>query len=297
MRITVAVASYNHERYAAEALDSVASQAHADIELIWIDDHSKDETFEIIERTLRSRAMSKRFSRVFLHRNAINRGAHYTLNLAARLGTGELISFLNSDDTYMPARLRRFAETYRGEDHWIGFSGVLAIGPEGTTVTDDYTAQEMMITFPEILERFETVSKALLYRNVVSSTGNIVISRKLFDRLGGFQNLAFCHDWLLALCACLYCEPAYLPETLYAYRLHTTNSFRSLGHVAEHETSEVLRTFFREVALNRPTNQLLATFRNRPVEFYAFLDQVGLADTFQRVLHPYAEHSRMIDLV
>ncbi len=47
--ISVIIASYNYEKYISETIDSVLSQSFKDLELVIIDDGSKDNSREIIE--------------------------------------------------------------------------------------------------------------------------------------------------------------------------------------------------------------------------------------------------------
>ena len=61
--VSVIMTSYNHEAYIGEAIDSVLNQTVADLELIIVDDCSKDNSREIIQ------AYQKRDNRVkaFFH--------------------------------------------------------------------------------------------------------------------------------------------------------------------------------------------------------------------------------------
>jgi glycosyltransferase involved in cell wall biosynthesis len=47
--VSVIMASYNHERYLSEAIESVLNQTSPDLELVIVDDCSKDHSREIIE--------------------------------------------------------------------------------------------------------------------------------------------------------------------------------------------------------------------------------------------------------
>jgi hypothetical protein len=108
------------------------------------------------------------------------------------------------------------------------------------------------------------VSTAFLGINRAVSTGNLVITRDLHRRVGGFRPLALCHDWDFALAATLHTEPVLVDEPLYAYRLHGDNSFRSLGRQAQSEGEAVVGRFVEAVRCGRVANPVLAAVATAP---------------------------------
>lgn len=95
--VTVIIPSYNHARYVKKAILSVTTQTYGNIELIVIDDGSKDESQKIIH------ALATEFDFTYITRE--NRGLSKTLNEGIALAKGKYISFLASDDYYMPQRI------------------------------------------------------------------------------------------------------------------------------------------------------------------------------------------------
>lgn len=97
-KLTVAMASYNHERFVGEAIESVLSQEGCDFELVIVDDGSKDRTADVIRQyqdpRIRFIALKK------------NQGACVALRRAIEEGSGEYVSILNSDDAYLPGKLK-----------------------------------------------------------------------------------------------------------------------------------------------------------------------------------------------
>jgi len=111
---------------------------------------------------------------------------------------------------------------------------------------------------------FPLLSLAFLGGNAAISTGNFCITRALLNRVGGFRDLAYCHDWDLALRCCLVTEPFLVAEAHYLYRLHGTNSFRALEGVAERESRFLLRDFFDALLAGNVTNAPLAAIAATP---------------------------------
>src|ERR1022692_3759138 len=120
--ITIAVASYNHETFVVECLESILNQSCRDLELCLVDDCSSDGTYEAILKFVASPAARVRFRALHIKRNSTNRGAAFCLNQAARMGSAPIISFMNSDDFYHTDRLKLISSRHHQEDFWLCFS-------------------------------------------------------------------------------------------------------------------------------------------------------------------------------
>lgn len=104
--VSILIPSYNHAPFIAQAIESALNQTHPHIEVIVVDDGSTDDT-----RAVLSAYEGHDRVRVFL--NDENRGHNWTLNKAIDESRGEFVSFLASDDWYLPEKtalqLARFA--------------------------------------------------------------------------------------------------------------------------------------------------------------------------------------------
>lgn len=101
-KISIILANYNHGKYIEEAVASILAQTYENFELILIDDHSSDESKEILTRlqTLDSRIRKP----IFLEQN---RGKWNALNVAISSSTGKLITLQDADDASCQDRLER----------------------------------------------------------------------------------------------------------------------------------------------------------------------------------------------
>lgn len=244
MLVSAVVPVFNHERYVRECLLSLLNQTWEDLELVVIDDVSSDGSFERVEAFANQPVAKDRFSRILVERNEINLGAAATINKAIEKTTGQMIMIVNSDDLYAPSRVARcIAELERGSE--MVFTGIKAIDCNGKQVF----APEAWALQSENrnVTSFPTISTSLIGMNRAISTGNFCFTRELFNSAGPFRNLRYCHDWDFILSATLISEPVFVSEELYLYRLHDTNSFRSLAHVAEEESRMCLERYFGNI--------------------------------------------------
>ena len=127
-----------------------------------------------------------------------------------------------------------------------------------------------------------SVGFALLRENVAISTGNLIFRRSLFERVGGFRPLLYCHDWDLLLRSVLVAEPAFVPALLYEYRIHETNSYRALGEVAVRETEAVLISYFSAVRRGCFANPLAPAPANWPGLFETMMSVLGLGKFWEQ---------------
>src|SRR5512138_3857716 len=99
--VSVSMLSYNHEKYLAEAIESVLNQTIEDLELIIVDDGSKDNSRQLIKEYS---AKDPRVKPIFHERNfGIPRGANDCLKNA----TGEYFGFIGSDDLWLPSKIEK----------------------------------------------------------------------------------------------------------------------------------------------------------------------------------------------
>jgi len=100
--VTCCIPSYNHSNYVRHAILSVIEQTYGNIELIIIDDGSKDKSIDQIER-MRTLCEDRFSNFVFINRE--NRGLSATLNEMISIANGEFVTILASDDSYMPNKI------------------------------------------------------------------------------------------------------------------------------------------------------------------------------------------------
>ncbi len=97
--VSICMPSYNHARFLPAALDSILAQTYHPIELVIVDDGSKDESLSIAEAYA---AKHPHLIRVFTHPGHVNRGISATLNLAFEKVSGQYWIGFGSDDVMHP---------------------------------------------------------------------------------------------------------------------------------------------------------------------------------------------------
>lgn len=100
-KVCVIMPAYNAGRFVEEAIRSVMGQSFRDWELLVIDDGSKDDTVEVVQRLCRED------DRIKLLENPRNMGVSYTRNRGLELCNGRYAALLDSDDVWLPHKLEK----------------------------------------------------------------------------------------------------------------------------------------------------------------------------------------------
>jgi hypothetical protein len=186
-----------------------------------------------------------------------------------------MLAILNSDDAFAPGRISRLAELLFDRGAELAMSGVAFMDEEGRPLDLGHPDASRMRIHQAAVDRHASVGFAALAGNVALTTGNLLFTRALFEAVGGFAPLRYCHDWDFLLRAVRRSEPVFVREPLYHYRLHGQNSFRALSHLAEHETGTVLGAYFDAVARGDVQNPLAPSPERWPGVFEHFMDRAG----------------------
>ncbi len=121
-RISIITASFNQGKYIQETLLSVANQGYPNVEHIVMDGGSTDETLAILQRHRHHLAhmVSER-----------DRGQSHAINKGFALATGEIVTWLNSDDMLAPGALAAVALAFHtsGADMVAGICQLHNGGP------------------------------------------------------------------------------------------------------------------------------------------------------------------------
>ena len=93
LSFSVLMANYNNGKYIKDAINSILAQTYKNWELIIVDDASTDNSVEIVESIARSD------HRVKLFINSKNRNCGYAKHRAAKMASGDILGYLDPDDT------------------------------------------------------------------------------------------------------------------------------------------------------------------------------------------------------
>lgn len=171
---SVVVPTYNRARLAAAAVLSLLGQTEGDWEAFVVDDGSTDGTPDVLARLPKD-------PRVHVLAQKENRGQHHCRNLAIAQARGRFVTFLDSDDMYLPGRLAAFkaaALARPAAGFWFSNAYVWRLGRVVGTLFDPARA----IPQGRVPGHYAVGDRWLPY-----VTTNVAVAREAFARFGTFR--------------------------------------------------------------------------------------------------------------
>ncbi len=201
-RITVITPSLNQGQYIEETILSVTRQQYPDLEYLIFDGGSKDNTLTILQQY---------GGALTYWESTTDKGQSNAINKGLQQATGELVTWLNSDDFYEPDALHSVAKAYRQDGSCNSIIGRLSsFYPDGATRFADNPV-------------YETGPKTAGYGALAQPA--MFFSREAYQRIGLLnESLHYCMDlewWLKYLLVYGVSQIQFTPELLVNFRHHS----------------------------------------------------------------------------
>jgi glycosyltransferase involved in cell wall biosynthesis len=200
--VSIALCTYNGERYLAEQLDSLLAQDHPSFEIVAVDDGSTDGTLAILSR------YAARDARLRWSRNPENLGFRRNFAEAMRRCRGALVAPCDQDDVWRPDKLRLLA---------AALGGAAAVYADSELVDDALAPLDRTLAGKFAMGPIADPA-AFVFSNCVSGHA-MLVRREVVERALPLPEGLF-HDWWLAFVAAGSGGIAFCPERLVKYRQH-----------------------------------------------------------------------------
>lgn len=199
------MATYNGSKYIQKQILSILQQLKDDDELVIVDDHSTDNTIDIIR--------SFNDPRIVLIQNTVNQGVVKTFEKSLKYSSGELIFFSDQDDIWLPYKILEIEKRFLND-------------PELTLIQHD----------AQIIDKndnliFLSINKKIPFKkeilpNIIKNTYTgctIAFRAKIKQLFLPFPDDIAMYDCWIGLINELYGKTLYIDETLIQRRIHDAN--------------------------------------------------------------------------
>lgn len=225
--VSICIPTYNGEKYIRECLDSVLAQTYSNLEIIIVDDCSKDDTIWIIDEYKRQDA------RVSVVRNQKNQGLVGNWNKCLTLANGEWIKFIFQDDLVQPDCVEKLLKA--AGEHEMVISDRDFIFDESVPAEMKVYYNEKMLSMKKLVktsqaqfisaEQSSQFAISNLALNFFGEPTCVMFKLDLVKKLGEFNaNLGQICDleyWLRVATSHGF---VYVPEKLASFRIHASST-------------------------------------------------------------------------
>lgn len=174
--VSIVVPVYNAENFIQSTISMVQAQTFEDWELILVEDHSLDDTREILY-DMRENTLDKRLKFIFLDNN--KEGPAPVRNAGVEAATGRYIAYLDADDVWKRDKLERTLAFMKEKDAGFVYTAY-EFGDEAAQPTGNVVHVLPILSYKKALSRtiiftstvmFDTekISKELIKMPVVPS--------------------------------------------------------------------------------------------------------------------------------
>jgi glycosyltransferase involved in cell wall biosynthesis len=132
--VSVVIPTHNRSFLLQRSIFSVMSQSYQNIEIIVVDDHSEDDTKEVVSSFTDSRIVYLKSQR---------RGRSHARNLGISVARGEFLAFLDDDDVYEKDKIKLQLELARSNPGFCFFIGKSLLKDHHEVILDDSGIQDL----------------------------------------------------------------------------------------------------------------------------------------------------------
>ena len=236
--VSIVIPAYNASNYLADAINSALAQTYKNIEIIVVNDGSKDNGA--------TRAVAESFGDKIRYFEKKNGGSSSALNYGIKQMKGEWFSWLSHDDLYYPKKIEKEIEYLR------------TLSPENLKFHVIFSAADHVDKDGKKLSKPQREKSEALSRKIEAFSDNremvasltdytfhgcsCLVNRKLFDEIGMFdESLRIVNDaemWFRIYAAG--CKIHYIPDVLVSGRVHAKQISRAIGYSYHNPEQDLL---------------------------------------------------------
>jgi glycosyltransferase involved in cell wall biosynthesis len=227
--VSIALCTYNGETYLKEQLDTLINQTYPDIEIVVVDDCSKDNTVKILQE------YANTYPQIRLYTNQENLGYTRNFEKAIRLCKGEYIALCDQDDIWDKNKIEIMGELIG--NNILAYHDSEFVDETGTPINKRLSDVKNCYSGSD--------SRFFLFDNCV--LGHAILFRKeLLNFVGNFNDTVI-HDRWLAYAATNNGSILFVDQTLIKYRqhIHANTNILQQERVNRSKSSSVYKMQFQ----------------------------------------------------
>ena len=213
--VSVIIPNYNHARFLKQRIDSILNQTYKYFEIIILDDHSNDNSANIIETYKDNPHVSN------IVVNSKNSGSpFFQWQKGIKLAKGNIIWIAESDDICENTLLEKLICEFSSDKLCvIAFCKSLKIDIDGNIIGEEGLSSSFHMKGDYFLKKY------LSRHNYIVNASSAIFKKDIIDKVDWtFTKYRGCGDWLLWIELCKYGNIAYCNSPMNYFRIHGSNT-------------------------------------------------------------------------
>lgn len=287
-KISVAMCTYNGERFVEEQLKSMLNQTYKNFEIIITDDGSSDNTIEIINKYI------SKDDRIKLYINENNLGFVKNFEKSISLCTGDYIALADQDDIWKINKLEYFIENIK--ENILIYSDAILIDDKGESLNAFLIAPKNQLVSG-------SNNKAFLLSNCVSGN-TLMFKKELINEILPIPKNTRFHDMWIAFVASTYGSIIAVDEPMTYYRRYEqqiTNKvqkeeykgFESRLSIKEKSKIDIAKTIITDLNVYKDYHLLKNTSTleviNLILDLYENYENINFSIKLYKILKKYED--------
>lgn len=234
--ISIALCTYNGEKYLKEQLESILNQTIRPNELIICDDGSSDTTVQILRDFQRNSIIP-----IYIYLNEYSIGVVKNFSKCVGLCRGKYIALSDQDDVWelnkiecMITKIRSMEESASTETPILVHSDLEVVDQKGQQISPSF------FELQHIWHSKENPLKKLLVQNFVTGC-TCLMNRKLVDLALPIPHNVIMHDWWFALIAASTGKIGFISKSTIKYRQHDNNTVGAKGFFSKNTLKKIAK--------------------------------------------------------
>ena len=200
------MATYQGEKYLKIQIESLLAQDYPNLEFIWVDDASTDQSLSILK------AYASQDARIHIIENLKNEGHNAAFERGMKAANGDLIALSDQDDYWIPSKISTLVNGIG--DCSLVYSDSQLIDPLGKELPLKMSGLKRQIAY----------NSPLMYTFGAWAPGHTMLFKKeVLETALPLSNWVT-HDYLLGFSATCHNGIAYIPISMVHYRQHESNA-------------------------------------------------------------------------
>lgn len=273
--VSIAMCTYNGGKYLEQQLDSLCGQTYKNLEIIIVDDCSKDNTVAILQH------YKNRDERIKLFVNEENLGFTQNFSKAISLCHGDFIALADQDDIWKGEKIERFIDMIN--DHVLIYSDAILIDEFSQPKNEQLIRPENQLVAGHC-------NKAFLFMNCVSGN-TLMFKKELLEYVLPIPPISY-HDVWIAYVASSLGTITYMNEPMIYYRRHVE---QVTLHPIKNKNFDYFKTRVRQ-----KTDEKMRFTKMKLIDFTAFrelsikINDSEMIELLGELIHHYQNYRKII---